>query len=444
MTNLTTLSNLYRQFVHYYQEYQDPNYQVSKFWQEIFTSRQNFPDLNEFLTFQRGKFLVGVGKDHHYSQQDEKQIWDRYKMLVEKSVPNVYLSKLKEPILGAPIFFQDNHCQMSASYLLNTIHSYKINQIIQSLEIENPKIAEIGAGWGAMAEQLLQTAKPQSYSIIDLPENLCISSLYLTLSHAEYSHQFISDKVKETDGLNFIFPHLKDRLTQQYDVIINSFSFQEMDLKTVQDYLNWCHAYLSEKGVIISINSHNKTNLKAPADYLHSGFKIIGMESFRETPPQLLNTVPYLLIMTKGAQNVSALQLNQLGYLTQLGFNLNYLTKLPKMDNYTQEKTVKPIFEAFTQLYNNQFKKHSLSLPSYDIHPFAVLKFALMAYSKKAIKTIPPELIEAFPWLSDEIHTLMKSNPRKSLNHYFNTLLEPLLEVTTVPVFANASSHEAI
>ena len=158
MTNLTTLSNLYRQFVHYYQEYQDPNYQVSKFWQEIFTSRQNFPDLNEFLTFQRGKFLVGVGKDHHYSQQDEKQIWDRYKMLVEKSVPNVYLSKLKEPILGAPIFFQDNHCQMSASYLLNTIHSYKINQIIQSLEIENPKIAEIGAGCGAMSEQLLQTA----------------------------------------------------------------------------------------------------------------------------------------------------------------------------------------------------------------------------------------------------------------------------------------------
>ncbi len=35
------------------------------------------------------------------------------------------------------------------------------------------------------------------------------------------------------------FPHLKEKLIQKYDVIINSFSFQEMELDTVKDYLSW-------------------------------------------------------------------------------------------------------------------------------------------------------------------------------------------------------------
>lgn len=428
MTHLKTLSQHYRQFMNFYQTHYDHNYPVSQFWQSIFQDRQNFPEPNQLLTFQRGKFLTGVGKDETYTEAEEKKIWERYRTLVGKSVSPDYLSSLNEPIFGAPVFFEDEHCQMSTSYLLNTIHSYKINQIINHYGFKNPHIAEIGPGWGATAEQLLQTVKPTSYTIIDLPENLLLSSLYLSLSHPEYEHQFINEGTAQNKKINYTFPHLKEKLIQKYDVIINSFSFQEMELDTVKDYLSWCKNNLTENGIIISINSHNKTSLQEPANYLHPELQILKIESFRIAPPQLLNTVPYLLIMTKGVQNITAERLNQIGYLAQLGFNIDYMATLPDLEDFTQEKTIQPIFDGFKRLNEKDHKEMSMHLFYSEIHAFASLKLAFIAHIENVIKAIPQELIREFPWLTDEIYQFAKKKPKKALRRYLMTLLDPLVK----------------
>lgn len=160
MTHLKTLCQHYRQFMNFYQTHYDHHYPVSQFWQSIFQECQNFPLPNQLLTFQRGKFLTDVDKNE--TDTEQKKVWERYRKLFEKSVPFDYLSSLNELIFGAPIFFEDESCQMSTSYLLNTTHSYKINQIINNYGFKNPRIAKIRAGWGATAEQLLQTLKPIS------------------------------------------------------------------------------------------------------------------------------------------------------------------------------------------------------------------------------------------------------------------------------------------
>ena len=179
-------------------------------------------------------------------------------------------------------------------------------------------------GWGCMAQQVHQLLDVRSYTIIDLPQNLFLSSTYLAAT-ANRRLQFARGEGKsvmtEPGSLLCALPGSVLTISQKYDVVVNSFSLQEMDLETVQAYLAWVGQALNDDGIFISFNAHGKAGVRAPSDYPLDAFRLESLGMFRAFPSGLLNTIPYEIVLTsrKGGTPPDAGLLDSLGCLFQLG-----------------------------------------------------------------------------------------------------------------------------
>lgn len=424
MLSVKELLEHYNSFNKFVKQEYDTNYNVSQFWQDIFESRSNFPSFNELLTFQRGMYLVGVGKDNNYDEATESQIWQGYRELVRHSVPDWYLKELNEPIVGSPFIYTDGECTMSASYLLNTVHSYTITKLCTEYGLSSPRIAEIGPGWGALSSQLIQSLQPKSYALIDLPENLLLSSTVLRCTAPNRSHSFLDNPVCESELIS-MFPPQKDLKQDKFDLIINSFSFQEMELDVVQDYLSWAKRKLSENGILVSINSHGKTSVSQPTDYVHNGLGIVQMQSFRKTPPGVNNTVPYLLVMQRGNSTVTPSTLSRVGKLAQLGLEIDTL--------FDEENIHQQYIKAFKALAAKDKRAFNAVNLDAQAQPYAYLRVQLIAHSLGYTTEYPAEIVNSMPWLASEYDALWRTRPKRSLLSQLcrtlSTLREEILAV---------------
>lgn len=113
-------------------------------------------------------------------------------------------------------------------------------------------ICEIGAGFGAAAEIVVWNWKPERYIIIDLPEMLEISHLYLASIAGSQDikpgreRKFSSLRIEETT-LDFVdatfLPDQLGRMGNKIDLFFNSNSFAEMDLPVLESYLDLIDSY---------------------------------------------------------------------------------------------------------------------------------------------------------------------------------------------------------
>jgi hypothetical protein len=193
------------------------------------------------------------------------------------------------------------------------------------------RILEIGAGWGACAYQLHHALDVQNYTIVDLPHNLHISSVYLSTVLPERRLELldvIGPAVTEmpAGSITECLPGTTSRINGKFDLVLNTFSLQEMDLDTVQAYVEWIGRCLSDDGIFVSLNSHGKAGVRLPSDYGWSKFHIHHWGTFRTTPSGLLNTIPYEVVVGRRRSDspVYAEEIqNALGCLMQLGLDRN-------------------------------------------------------------------------------------------------------------------------
>ena len=309
-----------------------PAAKVSSFWLEHFSDRQNFPDAQDFLAFRRGDFLYGIGDT---KPSDAEQKWLEFTSVcksMELFLPANFIESMREPFLGAPLVFPYGKNSLSTSYVLNTGTTWRIKELVRQF---GPKgrplhVCEIGAGWGACASQLHQVCDISSYTIIDLPENLCISSAYLqaTLNvlHPHFLDCTTSEKllISGLDRLNFGLPAAIDNLCGPYDLIINTVSFQEMDLESVEAYLSWAAKVIAPDGVVVSFNAHDKAGIRNPSQYLTHGLALIHMAPFRPVPAGYYNTIPYEMVFQFSDEpplEGMAVAVDALGEMIQLGLD---------------------------------------------------------------------------------------------------------------------------
>ena len=108
----------------------------------------------------------------------------------------------------------------------------------------HPVVAEIGGGFGGFAYNLLRKNRPLTYINFDLPENLLISSYYLSMAFPEKkillydSSSMPLDRIvlEEYDAVmmpNFMLPYLQDK---SVELFINTISFSEMEYDTICEY----------------------------------------------------------------------------------------------------------------------------------------------------------------------------------------------------------------
>lgn len=135
---------------------------------------------------------------------------------------------------------------------------------LQTLEeIDNPVILEIGGGYGSLAYHLKTLFPKFLYVIIDLPETLLFSAIYLTTIFGVESVLLVNEETtlspEEMANYSFVLVpnHLLSTLSDlRIDLSINVQSFQEMTATQVDEYL----AFLRTRtAVLLSWNYERST-----------------------------------------------------------------------------------------------------------------------------------------------------------------------------------------
>jgi SAM-dependent methyltransferase len=149
------------------------------------------------------------------------------------------------------------------------LNSHEIYEILRRYAVPlDPSslnfVFEIGAGAGMNLALLLRRegCEKTGAVICDLPQTMMAGYVFLRSAlpdfQIKFPHEFDSTNPIRPSQIQFIVPdQIADLPDDSFDLGINTNSFQEMELETVNDYLAHSARLLSTGGLFISNNSRN-------------------------------------------------------------------------------------------------------------------------------------------------------------------------------------------
>ena len=302
----------------------------SGFWKAILDNRLNYPSFNEMLVMRRSA-TYALGDRSASDLAVEQEHARAAQFVMSRSVPTSFLASLEESAVGAPFCFEFNARFLSASCITNALTAYRIIEWLRRRGLNNRplRVLEIGAGYGQVACQLIQRERIASYAICDLPENLFLSAFYLQATFPDRGADFANGSKVQVHALPALYfltpPCLKD-IEGEFDLVINSYSFQEMTLASVQSYFDFIATALSKDGIFYSLNAHGKDEVAWPSDYPFAYFTLLSFLPVREMPFQMFATTPYEAVLCRRTTDGPPLaasafdsHVNALGVAIQLG-----------------------------------------------------------------------------------------------------------------------------
>jgi hypothetical protein len=303
---------------------------TSEFWADVLAERPNYPGLNEIMAFRREGFAYGIGDDRQGSLDRERNYSGRMHHIFRRMVGSEFVVGIPESTFGAPLVFEHDGVCRSASFWINAATSYRVKEFLDRYgKSGSVRVLEVGSGWGACVYQLHHLLNIRNYTIVDLPENLYISAIHLRTVMPQRPLEFIENVGQQICEIppNVIcacLPGAIDRIRTEYDLVLNSFSLQEMALDSVAAYIDWIQSALSEDGIFISVNSHAKAGVRKPSDYRYEKFHIHHWGVFRPSPSGFFNTIPYEVVLGRrrpDSPDYPAEFQDGLGWLMQTGLD---------------------------------------------------------------------------------------------------------------------------
>jgi SAM-dependent methyltransferase len=394
---------------------------VSDFWAKFLSVRQNYPSFNQILCMRRGStYAIGDRGGSDIDLEKERLHAETAFWNISPSVPTDYWQRIKESSIGAPFSFEFDGQMWSAGGITNALTAHRIVQACREKNIHQKplRVLEIGAGYGQVAWQLFQQLQIQSYAICDLPENLFLSSFYLQANFPEKSADFIEqDKSAESHSqFFFAIPPFLRNLAGKFDLIINSYSLQEMNLESVNGYFEFAAERLESGGLFYSLNSHGKAGVRQPKDYPLDKFDLDEYAVARRYPFQIFATTPYEVILSPKTQFEKKSKIshfNALGHLVQFGIfeELGPITKRFSTGRLSPSESewlesVSLFFEAKMPLEKKKILQSLKSIEDMDLFNIfleAALSFTLLDW--KSSKT----LLEKFTQKISDSHVKLLS-----------------------------------
>jgi hypothetical protein len=118
-------------------------------------------------------------------------------------------------------------------------------------------ICEIGGGYGALCHWFKEALPEASYTIVDLPESILFSRMYMTLTRPDLRVGCGLKQVKF--GVRFVPNHLAESLDEDFDLIINTLSLSEMSEYQVHKYIEIMKkSWLRNGGILFEQNQDNR------------------------------------------------------------------------------------------------------------------------------------------------------------------------------------------
>lgn len=166
-------------------------------------------------------------------------------------------------------------------------------------------ICEIGGGYGALAHWFRQAFPDCSYTIIDLPESLLFSRLYLSLSYGDVPNGYGLSPVDR--GFRFTPNYIAEQLDEPFDLVINTLSFSEMSLHQVRKYVELIKTrFIAHEGLFFEQNQDNR----------HIGL-LFAQQIFENAFPHRLQLGNYGMQLENGHPNIWSMSRFELKETTQ-------------------------------------------------------------------------------------------------------------------------------
>jgi len=360
-----------------------------KNWNSIFSQQTRLTKKNlDYFLDQKTSLSFGIG----ISKNDQKAELESFKFLyniITTSNSKIinYLKTIKcEEVFGEnPISFKGFH--LTRSNLMNAESVFYLMELIPQLnEKKDIKILEIGSGYGEFCRQILKysSLKVGGYHLVDLPKNLLFAEKYLSKVFSRSMN--LKTRITDNDSRNnygidikFFLPHEVPKL-KKYDLIINTYSLQEMEPRTASAYFKFIEKNLEDDGYFYSINSPKKWSITSYADYnnLDNLFNMCSL-MHRQIPPSIYGTVPIVNVFKKNNIKYSILDLEFLSNLQDKGFT-NLLNSI--FDEFSLSNFTKTFFdeefkhfdlkkiesEDFKNLTDKQLFYYFVAILIYDSH----------------------------------------------------------------------------
>jgi SAM-dependent methyltransferase len=305
---------------------------VSEFWREYLDARPSYPSFNDALVLRRGATWPLAERGADAADPDAERPWAESAWFVTTlETPQGFVAQLEESPVGAPVTFEFEGRPYSAGFLTNALTTWRIAHWVAQRGLSKPlRVLEIGAGYGQVAHQLHQLLPIELYAVCDLPENLFLGAYYLQANLPDRAVAFVgADGTAPTEGLAFTIPPFLERLGGGFDVIVNTYSFQEMNRESVEEYFRFAETALAPEGFLYSLNTHGKAGVTRPSEYPVAPYDLLGFTPVRRFPFQATATAPYELVLGRAdGSRASAdaetirLGLDALGRALQLGLQL--------------------------------------------------------------------------------------------------------------------------
>ena len=262
---------------------------------------------DNFKSLQSNSFIYSLNThENHpsliFDNNEEKKIFER---LIQKAECDTLMPHKN-------IKIKDKN--FSSFYLINMKIASKI---IHNLKKSNEKITifEIGGGLGTLAQILLLNINCKII-LCDMPQQLSIQKFYLSNVFKNKKHNFIAndkDKFLKDYDINYINCNQLHKQNFNFDVAINTNSFQEMRLSTVNKYIRFIEENLNDGGLFLHQNSigHATGSSLYPTNYYLPNKFIIKNIEYSYPSVRGINFPNFTLICEKDTKHIAKRSLTE-------------------------------------------------------------------------------------------------------------------------------------
>lgn len=231
-------------------------------WKKRYDYTKKLYRIKNLKNFRNNDLSNNLDDKHELNKQ--RLNFEKFKLEVPPSFFQKFISK--KNIGNNKFFFDHKGFKIDSNEIFIIKWLYDLKDFI--FLKKNKIFCEIGAGYGALA-RMIQSNTNCKYIIIDLPEALFLSAYFLNKNfnrkkiclYSDLKSQNIDKKILNEYDIFVLPPWVKFNKDINFDFVINTRSFSEMNYFTINKYFDFINKHLKKDGFFLNINRYEKSTV---------------------------------------------------------------------------------------------------------------------------------------------------------------------------------------